>query len=500
MNKIIVFILLLIVAQLAEAQSKFIKYKQYLIPISSLVVEVRTDSASEITSNTAKLNGTLISGRNVQTWFILSNGTPQECTTPPQNTELFIVSEGERFSKTRAGLQPGQNFQYRACARNASNSETISGDIQPFRTADSNTEARTLAATTVTATTARLRGQIISGTNVFASFFISTSSNIQCSSSTRGQVFNNRNTGDIVEATINTTNVNGSSVSLLSNTQYFYRLCATNPRVGQTVGGNVLSFTTNGDGDALIFDPINSNSRTDQSVTVVGRLARAGNPKNTWFVLLEGDTTFTDLGCRNLERLNVRQLASTNSSNSFTISNLEDNTLYTVGFCGEGSSNGTSYITIGATRQFITKRNSSTIVNHECSVNRVFSSDDGPLNVIVSDSNINSIRDDASPITIRNLGSSNNVNFRRFRSQFAAQNGGNLSVNARREARVFIVAPPLSDSINGSGSRDYQVVVDPTGNWEAEFGCRVLNCLSDNAGLETIDQQLGLCNYNRPLN
>lgn len=467
-------------------------------------ISLMTDAAREVSTNSALLNGTLISGSNIDVWFTLAQMSAQEVVCglePVGNINMLLVSANEKFTDLKTELESGQHYQFRACGRSASApSVTVSGEIQTFMTSDENTEIVTLEAISIGASTATIGAQVISGSNVTVSFVVGgRPENIVCAATPTSQAFENKNTGEEVSFTTSNNSTTVNSSRLLSNSVNYYTACATNHGTGQTVSGGVRSFITDSGGGGLNF--ISLNGRTDSSVTVTGGLVRAALAQNTWFIIREGNVArLTDANCSQFPRRHQQVLGSIGERNAYTMNSLKDDFEYTMAFCGEGLQPDLGGIRVGTTRNFKTKRNSSTVVEHNCGSNEVFSSNDGPLRIRVTGTKpLNSAIRDSAPFRISNFGT-DSVVYRIEESAFGAQTVNNLFVSpsTRREdtvvPRVFNNDFPRQDTIR------YQVNIFSASNWQAEFDCQIRDCIQNGtAGGRTGDQVRGLCGGVTPI-
>jgi len=443
------------------------------------VINVSTTTPDDVTLNSATLRASLTAGRNIRVWFALSapNGSVPGCSSAPSNAFVGSVanSGAVQVSLNVTNLVPGARYGYRACAQNnASGGSIVSGSSVGFRTSDAPTEVETLSPPIqIEANSVTLQGKIVSGTNVDAFFVLDDNINISCTSTTAdNSPVRNVNTGEIVEIEYSKTNQRFPRKDLLSNTKYYYRFCAEGSQDNDE--GMVESFVTDGDGGAMTLD--STATRTDDSLRVTGRLTRTGQPKNTWFVVLEGNVSINDNTCsvpRENDRRGAKVLSSTADTNVFTANNLDDNAIYTVGFCGEGISAGTGEVSLGGRRAFATKRNSNTFVIAACGTGKTYSSLNGPLNIRITQSNLPSVFD-SSIVKIANRGSrSLRTRVNRSVIHSAALSG---TIDPWTEV-TGIIAPVV---IIGTNQRRYEVSINnpSSGTWDATFSCVSRKCVN----------------------
>jgi len=444
-------------------------------------IKVMTSSPDNPTLNSATLRASLIAGRNIRVWFALSgpNGAQPGCPAAPSASFVgFVENSGSvEVGRPVTGLVPGARYRYRACAQNnVGGGGIVSGASVSFITNDAPTEAETLPLPSlIESDSVTLEGKIVSGTNVAAFFVLDDDSDISCTAFSARNILRNRghNTGDIVSIKLTRTNQGSPLSNLVSNTKYYYRFCAEGSIDNDE--GIVHSFVTQGDGDAMTLD--RTAIRTDESLTVTGRLTRAGQPKNTWFVVLEGNVSITDNTCslaRESDRRGVSVLTTTAETNVYTAENLDDFTTYTIGFCGEGASAGTGDVSLGGRRVFTTKRNLNTVVTRQCGTGEVFRSEDGPLRSIWITQNYSVSANEASPVRISNFRADGVVNWQVLESQFAAQTVG-VNTVPRRTKQVLPVHP-----VRRGNTLRYGVSIfsSPSDNWTATFSCRTADCVA----------------------
>ncbi len=82
-------------------------------------IEVQTNNASGIGDTSAQLRGNLVSGNNVDTWFVMKENTDYllNCATPEQKEDVSgYYNSGDSFSKYVSGLNSNTTYYYKACA------------------------------------------------------------------------------------------------------------------------------------------------------------------------------------------------------------------------------------------------------------------------------------------------------------------------------------------------------------------------------------------------
>ncbi len=434
--------------------------------------------ASNVTNSSAKLNATLTAGRGAKVWFIFNQGFSLSSCSGTSNSNAQMASAGGNFSQNLINLIPAQIYTFRACASN-NDGLIVGSSSKTFTTGDANTEVITLDPYSVSSNSVELQGEVVSGTNVSAFFVLDEDNSVTCPSGSK-TLFPNarfRNTGDTVKLSLDETD-NGSTSSgegLLSNKKYYYRFCARNSRLNQNAQGDLKSFVTKGDSDSLALSIV---SRSDDNATFSGSLVRAGLPKRTWFIIVKGEYIFNNYSCSFFTKNSVKVLNSTFEKNEFTNNNLDVNTSYSVGFCGESLTADSDEAILGGQRIFKTKRNNS-VVAANCGSTE-YSSADGPLNIqVIIPHNLPSLR--PYPIvTIRNESYSNFIRWRILESGFGAANGFNRQINPRTRISQF-VSPVLNSGTGVQATRRYQVFIPAsnTDNWKATLGCPSANCLNN---------------------
>mgnify|MGYP000335688460 CR=1 FL=1 len=114
---ITVLLLTKFLVQEAYAETNFVKYKNILIPFTNKAdLVINTESPSSITSSSADLNLTLVSGEpNIQVWFEFSLSSQISCPISAPSTSQALSVE-ESLSLTKTGLTPATVYYFIACA------------------------------------------------------------------------------------------------------------------------------------------------------------------------------------------------------------------------------------------------------------------------------------------------------------------------------------------------------------------------------------------------
>ncbi|HEY0882225.1 MAG TPA: hypothetical protein VGD87_11870, partial [Archangium sp.] len=209
---------------------------------------VVTSAASSIGSTTATLNGSANPNRDATTgWFRYSTTNPTTCddsfgTRFPATggTSLGSGTSGVAFSQPLTGLSQGTTYFYCAIASNSV--ATSFGAVQTFTTTTAPTPV-TLAATSVTATTATLQGSTNpNGMTTTAWFRYSATNPGTCSDAfgTRSPTSGGAALGSGSAPVAHSSAITG----LVAGTTYYY--CAIGSNSAGTGLGNVMTFTTPG--------------------------------------------------------------------------------------------------------------------------------------------------------------------------------------------------------------------------------------------------------------
>jgi len=115
------------------------------------------------------------------------------------------------------------------------------------------------------------------------------------------------------------------------------------------------------------------------------------------------------------------------------------------------------------------------VVEHSCRDNTLFSSEDGPLNIIVNAEGINTDRDaDTAFIRVNNRGNTG-VDITTRRASFA---GGFIRQEGqapRRRNSIYSVTVARTNS-------DYTVELSEGSDWTASFSCSIAHCVQSPIG------------------
>ena len=243
--------------------------------------------------------------------------------------------------------------------------------------------------------------------------------------------------------------------------------------------------------NASIVESIAVTNRSLTGATFTGRIESDVASANTWFVIRTGNEISNTNECENFARRSERVLTNTNRQNQLNVNDLTVNTKYTVTFCVQRTSNSAI---VELSERFQTLRSSTTLVVHDCRDNTVFRASDGPLNIRILDSDINTIQD-SSQVVITNF-STVDLSYRFTESLFDAQTVGVRSVPAGN-VRTDNVQPRL---IADERVVSYGVRIFGGENWTAQFSCRNLFCSTiGNPTGTTFDIATGRCDDISPI-
>ena len=213
---------------------------EYVAPSDGL--SIITQNPNQIQTTSARLNGRVQSGNNIDVWFALTTGSNPSCTSSSQRQNVNgSFDEGDTINLNVTNLQDNTTYNYRICGE-LSSGITGEGQIRSFTTEDEYVAPSdglsiiTQNPNQVQTTSARLNGRVQSGNNIDVWFALTTGSNPSCtSSSQRYNVTGAHYAGDSFSR-----NVSGLS----SNTLYRYRACGET-QSGVINNGAIRSFTTN---------------------------------------------------------------------------------------------------------------------------------------------------------------------------------------------------------------------------------------------------------------
>lgn len=300
----------------ANANTQFVKYKKYLIPINTQKqLAVETNNATNISVNSAILNLTLRGGESqIRVWFEFSSSSQPACAqSAPANSALLNIGESYQFQET--GLSPNSTYYFVACASNDLGEVSV-GNIRNFITLKAPTIVRTGSANNVSQFSARLSGEIVSGTDITTWFVHGQTSAIQCQAPlTTSQ--NNGNSGQFRSVILE---------SLFADSRYYYRFCGLGS--DGVKSGELRFFFTPKETDVETLD---ASSISQTSATLRGQIVE-GNSITTWFVYGDNPNLVCD------DPVNpVSRFGSTGQTKTRQISSLSQNSEYYYLFCGQGS-------------------------------------------------------------------------------------------------------------------------------------------------------------------
>ena len=194
--------------------------------------QVATSGATGIDEDSATLNGYVISGNNLDTWFVIDDSSNPSCSSVSlQESVSGLYDTGDSFDVYVNNLQDDTTYYFRACSTNDN------GNVMSFTT-DENIvtppEGENVATDTVTGiddNSATLHGEVIEGNNVDTWFVITdNTSNPSCSTVNYQEAVSGLyDAGDSFSVFAD---------NLDADTTYYFRACSTDD------SGSVLSFTT----------------------------------------------------------------------------------------------------------------------------------------------------------------------------------------------------------------------------------------------------------------
>ena len=257
--------------------------KNTTTPVVNLNID--THRPTNVATTSATLNGEVVSGSNVDTWFALSTSSNPSCSTSSQRINVSgLYNSGQSFDKTVTGLSANTHYYYRACGDQGGT--TDQGSVEDFTT-DSvsiNLDVITENPTSVDVDSAVLNGLLASGNNASVWFAFSTNSNPNCNDSSQTQY---------VQGLLNSGEGFWRSKSgLTPNTHYYYRACAE--QNGTTDQGTVKDFVTQN--QPVVTPEVLTRNATHvgaDSAQLNGELA-VGEHMNVWFAF---DRESVSLNC-----------------------------------------------------------------------------------------------------------------------------------------------------------------------------------------------------------
>ncbi|MGM9819861.1 MAG: choice-of-anchor J domain-containing protein [Candidatus Onthomorpha sp.] len=183
---------------------------------------VTTLAATEVTHNSATLNGTITAGTEAITaqGFMYKEATAADWTS--------VSATGETMSATVSGLNAETEYQYKAFATTASG--TVEGEVMTFTTLAAPVVAptvTTLAATEITHETATLNGTVVAGSEAI---------------SAQGFMYKATAAAEWTTVDAEGENMSAAIGGLTAETEYEYKAFATT--ASGTVEGEVITFTT----------------------------------------------------------------------------------------------------------------------------------------------------------------------------------------------------------------------------------------------------------------
>ncbi len=288
----------------------------------ALTLNVDTNTPTGVTTHSATLNGEVVSGSDVDTWFALSTSSNPSCSISSQRINVSgLYNSGQSFDKTVTGLNPSTHYYYRACGDQ--NGTIDAGGVEDFTTAGSvvpnlNVVTDTPIHTHSTDTTAKLRGKLTSGDNAKVWFAFSTNSNPDCSNLSQRKIVSNGYTYDAPRDF-------DYVVTGLNPDTYYYRACAEYQN-GTSDEGLTESFTVtqNQVSPAVDVRTGGVTHLSTHSATLNGGLTN-GNNVDVWFAF---DKDSVVLNCINSPQVGYQSNISAPHEFSFDASNLEANTDY----------------------------------------------------------------------------------------------------------------------------------------------------------------------------
>lgn len=424
------------------ANTQFIKYKNYLIPIANSEVQVVTENATSLQATSAGLRMTLLKAPdNAYVWFKFGTESTLECgSSIPSNAVLR--AEGQTYYKTQTGLAPRNTYYFRACAMSDLGKRS-SGVIKSFYSPDADTDVATLAVTNIGQTSAQLNGEILSGTYITTWFEYGTNtSNTMCGTPT-DTAQSGGNTGDLVSLIVE---------DLVPDQRYYVSLCG----LGTDGTDRALYKFFDTLEDPAAITGMSISSRTDEGATLSASIAE-GQSLDTWFAVRPYWDTLT---CDSTPKLNQTTM-NAGDVTSYTVTGLNDWSSYKAIFCAESNSGEMD----SEVRSFLTKRRSGKTYTVQCDNTRAYYSGDGPLKFHIETPPPAAPWDDHALYRINNLSNSSLTYYIYDRTRSV-----NLTVEA--EENVLRGADPAFPGVNSNlDNRYYQVWIKGNNTWQATFGC-----------------------------
>ena len=424
------------------AETQFIKYKNYLIPIASSEVQVVTENATSLQATSAGLKLTLLEAPdNAYVWFKFGTESTLECDSSiPSNAVLR--AEGQTYYRTQTGLEPRNTYYFRACAM-SDLGKSSAGNVKSFYSPDADTDVATLAVTNIGQTSAQLNGEILSGTYITTWFEYGTNtSSTMCGTPTE-TAQSGGNTGDLVSLVVE---------DLVPDQRYYVSLCG----LGTDGTDRALYKYFDTLEDPAAITGMSISSRTDEGATLSASIAEGQN-LDTWFAVRPYWDTLT---CDSTPKLNQATMNAGDVS-SYSVTGLNDWSSYKAIFCAESNSGEIDSEIIS----FLTKRKSNKTYVVQCNNTRVYSSANGPLKFHVETPPPVSPSDFYATYRINNLSNSdlNYYFYDRTRSL-------NRTVAANQNVLLY-ADPQYPGFTTPQQERFYQVWVYGNNTWEITLGC-----------------------------
>ncbi|MFA7201528.1 MAG: fibronectin type III domain-containing protein [Candidatus Paceibacterota bacterium] len=237
---------------------------------------VSTQAASATSISGAQLHGQ-INANNLATTYWFEYGTDQTLGSRTAVQGAGTGSQTNDVSTSISGLSANTTYYFRAVAQN-SKGRTY-GNVMSFITTtgggDTTTApiAQTIAADTITSTSARLNGSVNPGSLTTTYWFeYGTDQTLGSRSATQST------NGSVVQA------ISGSISGLVANTTYYFRAVAQNSK--GTSYGSILNFsTTNGNGgnSKPTVTTQNATNITQTNATLAGYIHPNGLTSTYWF-------------------------------------------------------------------------------------------------------------------------------------------------------------------------------------------------------------------------
>ncbi|MCW8850850.1 MAG: hypothetical protein OQJ81_12790, partial [Melioribacteraceae bacterium] len=287
-----------------------------------------TSSATNVSSNSATLNGTL-NPNGITTGYSFEFGTTISYGTTISGTNTYTGIFDTDVSENVIDLLPNTTYHYRLIATNSDG--TSYGNDMEFTTESSTIVKPTVtteAASNITSNSARLNGTVNpNGSSTSYSFEYGTNTNY-------GITVSN---GTELNGTTNIS-VNYDISGLSPNTTYHYRTIATN--TGGTTFGNDLTFTTSSTGTSdvnLAWTGLSVSSwnwQVGNTITADLKVKNFGTEaafshKSQLYLSIDTDITSSDITLGNpISYTEIAAGDSLTSSQSFTVPSISNGVYY----------------------------------------------------------------------------------------------------------------------------------------------------------------------------